>query len=80
MKYDKLQACIWSNADELSRFRQLVVNLVMATDIFDKDLKSTRNARWDKIFHTNMGESVEGDEFRNLKAAIVIEHIVSLSM
>jgi 3'5'-cyclic nucleotide phosphodiesterase len=78
MQYKNLQACIWSTPDELIRFRHLVVNLVMATDIFDKDLKATRNTRWDKIFHSNMEESVEGDEFRNLKAAIVIEHIVSV--
>ena len=28
-----LQACIYTNDDELGRFRSLVVNLVLATDI-----------------------------------------------
>jgi hypothetical protein len=31
---------IYSNDDELKRFRQLVVNSVMATDIMDKDLRT----------------------------------------
>jgi hypothetical protein len=35
---------IYSNDDELKRFRQLVVNSVMATDIMDKDLKTSKLA------------------------------------
>jgi hypothetical protein len=35
--------------DERKRFRQLVVNSVMATDM-DKDLKILRNNRWAKAF------------------------------
>lgn len=50
----------------------------MATDIFEKDMKATRNARWDKVFHSKVGTSLDDIEFRNLKATIVIEHIVSL--
>jgi hypothetical protein len=37
--FDKLRAAIYSTVDERKRFRQLVVNSVMATDIMDKDLK-----------------------------------------
>lgn len=51
---------------------------VMATDIFEKDMKATRNARWDKVFHSNIGSSLDDIEFTNMKATIVIEHIVSL--
>jgi hypothetical protein len=29
---------------------QLVINLVMATDIVDGDLKALRNSQWDKAF------------------------------
>ena len=32
-EYKDLRACIYSNSEELRRFRQLVVNTVMATDI-----------------------------------------------
>jgi len=35
---------------ELKRLRALVVNSVMATDIFDRDLNALRKARWNKAF------------------------------
>jgi hypothetical protein len=38
--FSAIRRVIYSNDDELKRFRQLVVNSVMATDIMDKDLKS----------------------------------------
>jgi class 3 adenylate cyclase len=50
-KYADLHACIFSNQGELLRFRQIIVNSVLATDIFDKELKALRNLRWDKAFH-----------------------------
>jgi 3'5'-cyclic nucleotide phosphodiesterase len=70
--YEDLRKTIYSNETELRRFRSLVVNSVIATDIFDKDLKTMRNARWDKAFH-------QGDNDTNLKATIVIEHIIQAS-
>ena len=33
---DDLKQCIYTNAEERARFRQILVNCVMATDIFDK--------------------------------------------
>jgi hypothetical protein len=48
--YDKLRTTLCADAQELSRFWQLIVNGVMATDIMDKDLKALRNGRWDKAF------------------------------
>jgi hypothetical protein len=50
----------------------------MATDIFEPEMKATRNARWDKVFHSSVEKPSEDTEFRNLKATIVIEHIVSV--
>jgi hypothetical protein len=67
--YEDLQKCIFSNETEFRRFRNLIVNSVIATDIFDNDLKNLRNRRWDLAFHENM-------EDINLKATIVIEHII----
>ena len=49
-QYDALQKCIFQSKLEMKRFRQLVVNSVMATDIVDKDLKTLRNKRWDTAF------------------------------
>eukprot|EP00934_Nitzschia_sp_Nitz4_P002947 Nitzschia sp. Nitz4//scaffold18_size181773//144983//147205//NITZ4_001936-RA/size181773-processed-gene-0.66-mRNA-1//-1//CDS//3329540074//2937//frame0 len=74
--YAELRACIYSNEEEFHRFRQLVVNAVMATDIADKELGAARKARWVKAF--------EGDEpdkivDANRKATIVIEHLIQAS-
>ena len=43
---DALRSAICGTEDELSRFRKLAVNSVMATDIVDKELKQLRNERW----------------------------------
>jgi class 3 adenylate cyclase len=72
--YQDLRACIYSNESEFLHFRNLLVNLVMATDIFDKDLMQMRNHRWAKAF-----EKDAKDDRVDLKATIVIEHIIQAS-
>ena len=47
-KYKELQQCIFCNRNEFLRFRHLVVNCVLATDIFDPELKALRNMRWER--------------------------------
>lgn len=85
-RFTDLQQCIWSNSEEKQRFRQLVVNSVMATDIFEKDMKALRNKRWDKAFHRELQEAArELTEFNidhetNMKATIVIEHIIQVTL
>ena len=76
-QYDNLRSTIYATADELKRFRQLVVNSVMATDIMDKDLKVLRNGRWDKAF--NEASQQNSLEAVNRKATIVIEHLIQAS-
>ena len=73
-EYEDLQKCIYSNEVEFKRFRQLVVNSVIATDIFDKDLKEIRDKRWARAFQ-NQSLGFD-DKNSNLKATIVIEHII----
>lgn len=78
-EYGDLQSCIFSDDTEYKRFRQVVVNVVMATDIFDKDLSEIRKNRWVKAFREK-GFSEEPDpEDGNRKATIVIEHIMQAS-
>ena len=89
--YKELRACIYVNQKELDRFRQLVVNAVMATDIFDKELGAVRKKRWEKAFDTSSSSSslfnpVTGrwsesskQEHANRKATIVIEHLIQAS-
>jgi 3'5'-cyclic nucleotide phosphodiesterase len=76
-RYKTLRSAIYSSDVEMRRFRQLVVNSVMATDIADKDQKVFRNARWDRAFHESVEEN-EQDSI-NRKATIVIEHLIQAS-
>jgi len=48
--YKELRQTIYTNQEEYTRFRALLVNAVMATDIMDKDLKVLRNQRWSNAF------------------------------
>jgi 3'5'-cyclic nucleotide phosphodiesterase len=75
-EYGAFQQCIFVNQSEFKRFRQVVCNLVMATDIFDSELQTLRKDRWEKAFH----EKASLDEdYENRKATIVIEHIMQAS-
>jgi 3'5'-cyclic nucleotide phosphodiesterase len=74
-----LRSCIFETADELLRFRQVVVNVVMATDIMDKDLNDLRKQRWEKAFSLKENQPTMGKETRNLQATIVIEHLMQAS-
>lgn len=78
-KYKDLRAAIYTDEVEMLRFRELVVNSVMATDIVDKQLKSLRNARWDKVF-SESATSEDGCQVAiDRKATIVIEHLIQAS-
>jgi 3'5'-cyclic nucleotide phosphodiesterase len=80
-----------STAAAMQQFRQLVVNIVMATDLMDPDLKSLRNARWTKAFADttamktisesdqtpSSSDSAEKDTHR--KATIVLETLIQAS-
>jgi hypothetical protein len=61
-EYMDLRACIYNSRKEFQRFRQLVVNAVMATDIVDKELKALRNKRWETAFNNKSSESTSGLE------------------
>ena len=84
-RFGELQTCIFSNDEGRHRFRQLVVNTVMATDIMDRDLITERKNRWERTFAHN--EQAPPDPFQlhteqenvNRKATIVIEHIIQAS-
>jgi hypothetical protein len=77
-KFANFRRSIFTTSEELQRFRQLVVNSVMSTDIMDKDLTARRNARWEKAFEEFVPGSRDDDD-TNRKATIVIEHILQAS-
>jgi hypothetical protein len=70
--FDELRAAIYSTEDERKRFRQLVVNSVMATDM-DKDLKILRNNRWERPFLMCSAKKSQG-RMLGPQTTIVIEH------
>lgn len=87
-QFPDLRACIYTNKEEFLRFRQLLVNITMATDIADKEFQQQRKARWAEAFDKDAsGSSSEikdlevGDETIDMhrKATIVLEHIIQAS-
>jgi 3'5'-cyclic nucleotide phosphodiesterase len=76
--YDQLRAAIFANETELRRFRHLLVNSIIATDIFDKDLGTLRKNRWNKAFYETTPED-GAQEVKSCKATIVIEHLIQAS-
>eukprot|EP00980_Cylindrotheca_fusiformis_P008039 scaffold1710_cov120-Cylindrotheca_fusiformis.AAC.5 len=85
VEYEDLRACIYQTKEDLHRFRQLVVNTVMATDIVDKELQALRKARWETAFSegglVNLSGKTEESETdqENRKATIVIEYLIQAS-
>jgi len=52
-RFHNLRRQIYTSEAEFIRFRQLVVNSVLATDIMDKNLIDLRNNRWAVAFAGN---------------------------
>ena len=72
----ELRSCLFGNdKEEVLRFRQVVVNIVLATDIFDKELNDLRKSRWTKAF----SECATAGGNNHLRATIVLEHIMQAS-
>jgi hypothetical protein len=76
--YSKLRAAMYDTQEEFDRFLQLCINCVIATDVFDKDLKTLREDRWNKAFATKSTTMTE-DEVWHCKATITIEYIIQAS-
>jgi hypothetical protein len=55
----------------------IVCLLPSATDIMDKQLNDLRRSRWERAFAD--GNNVESHKDTNLRATIVIEHIIQAS-
>lgn len=77
-KYAALRQCIFRTEADKQRFRQLLVNAVIATDIADKELSAWRKNRWDKVFHDE-SSATDAETIHNRKATIVYEYIIQAS-
>ncbi|CAJ1964614.1 unnamed protein product [Cylindrotheca closterium] len=79
-RFCEFRRTIYATPFELERFRQLMANTVLATDIFDKQLQTLRRNRWEMSF--SGPKPITRDETKdnvNRKATIVIEHLIQAS-
>jgi hypothetical protein len=81
-KYTSLRSCIYKTNVERKRFRQVVTNAVMATDIADRDVNNERKLKWEKAFHGSeeqaLGVELTRDE-SNRKATVVIDNLIQVA-
>jgi len=80
-EFADLKLAICGDNEGFARFRQLLVNMVMATDLGDKELRKLRNRRWEDAFRNPESPQEESDPSTsandlNRKATIVIEHLI----
>jgi 3'5'-cyclic nucleotide phosphodiesterase len=75
-QFDALRNCIFASKSDLMHFRQVLVNAVLATDMFDKELNEQRDTRWEKAFSiTKKNDS----EISDMRATLVIELLMQAS-
>jgi class 3 adenylate cyclase len=82
-RFERLRKCIYQTNVERKRFRQLVINSVMATDIADRKVNEVRKIKWDKAFRNgktiDAASGLQMQEDMNRKSTAVIEHIIQVS-
>lgn len=85
-RFRDLQGVIFTNSREMMRFRQLLMNTVLATDIADKERSMAGKIRWQKAFHPSNLDILDASDkqngssnFRSLKATLVFEQIMQAS-
>lgn len=82
-RFCDLRGCIYTTAEEKSRFRQLIVNAVIATDIADSGLQTLRKNRWYKAFSDDSDRPSSKrrvvEDGISYKATVVFEYIIQAS-
>ncbi|KAG7375028.1 family 3 adenylate cyclase [Nitzschia inconspicua] len=80
-EFNDLRHAIFPRQADMLRFREVAVNIVLATDIFDKEMGDMRKERWKKVFGSNDSKFLIADNERmqNTRATIVLEHIIQAS-
>jgi hypothetical protein len=76
-KFSELRKAIYANEAEFLRFRQLLVNSIMATDIQDTDLRALNFKRWENAFLE--GSNLSERAIFNHRAAVVVQHVLQAS-
>jgi class 3 adenylate cyclase len=81
-RFERLRKCIYQTNVERKRFRQLVINSVMATDIAGRQVNEERQKKWDKAFRRKTIDTTSALQMQddmNRKSTAVIEHIIQVS-
>jgi 3'5'-cyclic nucleotide phosphodiesterase len=77
-KYTMLRNTTYETDAELLRFRQVLVNSVLATDLFDLELREDRKLRWDRAFAATASR-LTSSEMLNRRATIVVDCLLQAS-
>jgi len=81
-RFERLRKCIYQTNVERKRFRQLVINCVLATDIADRQVDEERQLKWKRAFSpvkTAEQSGLQMQDEMNRKATVVIEQIIQVS-
>lgn len=75
--YDELRSAIYCDASEKRRFRQVLVNSIIATDFLDPKMQQHRETNWNKAFaeksKSKRRNHLDASEKRNLQITGIIE-------
>jgi class 3 adenylate cyclase len=77
--YKDLRTSIYASLPERDRFRQLLINSVVAADMNDKDLGELSKKRWGVAFRRRESKdsnATTADQEVDLKTTIVLEHLI----
>jgi len=83
-EYKELRSCLYQTEREWKQVRQLTVNLVLATDIWDDEWQTLRQERWDRAFNAIpqrmqlKAETVHDKS--NRRATVALEHLMQAAV
>ena len=72
-QFENLRRCIYADAKEKKRLRQIMINCVLATDIEDDERQAQRQMRWERTFGS---AAIVDDKQLSHKATCVIETLM----
>jgi hypothetical protein len=84
-QYKDLVECLCPTEEEKDRLKKLVTKAVLATDLFDDDLRKSRNERWEHVFGSKLNAALSRvgengfEDINSLKVTIVLEHLIQAS-
>jgi hypothetical protein len=74
-EYEELRLAIYTNTSEMRRFRQCLVNCVIATDILDRNMKDHRDYSWNKAF-VRKTTFMDVEEKRDIQSTVMMEFLM----